>query len=134
VDYRPEADVVGDYMQYAFPSQESIWCSHVLEHQRNPGLFLDKIFEELQENGLLAITVPPARSRLAGGHVTIWNLTVLLYQLVLAGFDCSEAVVLEYGYNISCVLRKKSRPVLQGLVFDKGDEKIINRFFPQEVQ
>src|SRR6056297_1440224 len=61
IDLRQGADIVADYMDYNMPPQESIWCSHTLEHTRNPGIFLDKIYAELQDEGLLGITVPPPR-------------------------------------------------------------------------
>lgn len=119
-----------DYLKYGFsPQVDGIWCCHVLEHQRNPGLFLDKIKRDLKPGGLLAITVPPAKHNLVGGHVTLWNEGVLLYQLILAGFDCSEAKVGVYGYNISVLVRNKDIE-LPKLKHDKGDIESLKDFFP----
>ena len=125
------SDLVGKYQDLIIEGTpfDAIFCSHVLEHQRNPGIFLDKIHSDLKEGGLLAITVPPARVELKGGHVTVWNRSTLLYQLILAGFDCREADVQIYKYNISVIVRK--RTVRLRLRQERGDLKIIQVFLPQ---
>ena len=106
------------------------WASHVLEHQANPNLFLKKIHSNLKENGILAITVPPLKHEIVGGHLTLWNAGLLLYQLVLAGFNCSDASILTYGYNISIIIRKRSISDFPELSFDKGDIKKLSNYFP----
>lgn len=108
---------------------ENIWCSHVLEHSRNPGLFLDAIYETLIEDGWLAITVPPWKDEIVGGHVTIWNAGILIYNLILSGFDCSKAKVKTHGNDVSLIMRKKSIE-LPELVDDSGDIDKISQFFP----
>lgn len=121
-----------DYMDYQVPEPvDLIWCCHVLEHQRNPGLFLDKIHADLREDGFLAITAPPSKPQLAGGHVTIWTEATLLYQLVLAGFDCRNARVWRYGYNISCLVRNRTVR-LEGLAMDGVDKDAILACLPKE--
>lgn len=130
IDIAPPADVVSDYMDWTPPEQfDAIWCCHVLEHQRNPGLFLEKVFADLKNGGVLAITVPPLKHQIVGGHVTLWNLGLLLYNLILAGFDCSEGRGARYGYNISVIVKKK-RAKLPLLKRDYGDIGAINKFFP----
>lgn len=125
------ADIVGRYENVYTSGQWAIWCCHCLEHVRNPGNFLDKIFDDLNEGGLLCVTVPPAGNYLAGGHVTIWNEYTLLYQLVLAGFDCSSAWVRRYDYNISVLVQKKTAD-LRDLVMDSPDKPKIQQFMPKE--
>lgn len=98
-----------DYLDPEMPLSErfdAIWCCHVLEHVRDPQAMLRKMFSDLEDGGLLALTVPPAQHAIVGGHFTLWNAGLLLYHLALAGFDCREARVKQYGYNISILLRK----------------------------
>lgn len=122
--------IQGNYLECHFDRPfDCIWACHVLEHQPNPNLFLAKIHDDLAENGVLAITIPPLKHGVVGGHVTLWNAGILLYQLILAGFDCSEAAVLSSGYNISVVVRKK-KAVLPQLTYDKGDIERLGPFFP----
>jgi len=124
-----KADFIGDYVSIGLSKYNAVWCSHCLEHQRNPGLFLDKIFADLENDGLLGITVPKAKEYLAGGHVTIWNETVLLYQLILSEFDCRKAEVIKHGYDISVIVKKK-RIELKSLHFDRRDKPIIQDYMP----
>lgn len=109
LDLHESADYVGDFMTYEFDRKfDVIWCSHVLEHQRNVGAFLDKIFDQLNDGGILAISVPVhPRERMISGHVTNWNAGLLIYNLVLAGFDCSEASFLQ-DYDLSLLVRKRA--------------------------
>ena len=132
LDLKPEADIIGDYLSVEIPKMDCIWASHVLEHQRNPGLFLDKVFKDLRPGGLLAITVPPRKDEIVGGHVTLWNAGLLLYNLVLAGFDCSRASLYVQEYDIS-VLVKKKEASLPTLKRDSGDIEKLANFFPFEV-
>lgn len=123
--------IFGDYYTYDFNKQfDAIWASHVLEHQPNPNLFLKKIHKDLKENGVLAITVPPLKHEIVGGHVSLWNAGLLLYQLVLAGFNCREVSIKSYSYNISVVLRKKSIENYPELSYDSGDILKLKEYFP----
>ncbi|SFB59619.1 Methyltransferase domain-containing protein [Rhizobium sp. NFR07] len=106
-----------------------VWCSHVLEHQTNPNLFLRKCLAHTAERGWLAITVPPLKHQIVGGHVTLWNAGLLLYQLVHAGNNCSDALVMNYDYNIS-VLVQKNPIILPTLDWDAGDINRLHDYFP----
>lgn len=129
----PPADIVGDFMHTDLKPVDCIWASHVLEHQRNVGLFLERCFFLLKEDGILAVTVPPAKHNIVGGHLTIWNAGLLLYNLILAGFDCKHASVKSYGYNISVIVRKKPcNP--KGLIMDFGDIEALSEYFPFPVK
>jgi len=131
VDYAKE----GDYLEYQLPKSayDGIWCSHVLEHIHDVGRFLQKAHSELKEGGVLAVTVPPAKHDVVGGHVSIWNEGLLLYRLILAGFDCSAAKVGSYGYNLSVIVRKRSIQ-LPELKHDCGDIELLSQYFPFEAK
>ena len=124
----PPADIVGDFMNH-HRNYDCIWCCHVLEHQRNPGQFLEKCFNNLYNNGILAITVPPRKDEIVGGHLSIWNAGLLLYNLILAGFDCRKASVKTYGYNVSVIVQKKKAKI-ESLEMDFGDIERLSEFFP----
>jgi ubiquinone/menaquinone biosynthesis C-methylase UbiE len=123
------ADIYGhwpsDGIVIATGYYDCVWCSHVLEHSGEPCDFLAEIWAVLVDGGILAITVPPFKQVIAG-HITAWNAGLLLYNLVLAGFDCSRAAVKTYGYNISAIVRK-------GKYQDRGTESTLTElahFFP----
>ncbi len=127
--------IITDFLKYDFKNRtfDAVWCSHVLEHQVNPNLFLKKIHSLLKENGIFAISVPPLKHNIVGGHVTLWNAGILLYHLVIAGFDCSEAIVKKYGYNISIIIQKKSIDVSDKIVYGGGDIRTIKPYLPSEI-
>jgi SAM-dependent methyltransferase len=123
-----------DFLKFITDTKyDCIWASHVLEHQADPGIFLSKCIELLNDDGVLAITVPPLKREIVGGHLTLWNAGLLLYQLVFAGLDCRDASICTYGYNVTVVVRKKLRPSIE-LTYDKGDIELLRRFFPDFVR
>ncbi len=134
IDIKCPADVSGDYLFVAAPGElyQAIWASHVVEHQRDVGAFLRKVFAELEEGGLFAVTVPPMRSKLVGGHLNQFTEAGLVYNLICAGFDCARARVGVYGYNISVLVRKQPFE-LPALCFDTVDIKTLSGFFPWPV-
>lgn len=122
---------------FDFPEEqeyECIWCSHTLEHQLNVNLFLTKMKRLLRQNGVLAITVPPLKHDVVGGHLSLWNAGTLMYNLVMAGFDCSKAAILQYGYNISIIVTKNEITLPDTLTYDRGDLELLADFFPPFVQ
>lgn len=141
----PPADYVGDYLgmpRSVRPLCDAIWASHVLEHQPDPGAFLRCCFADLRDDGVMAVTVPPPKHEIVGGHLSLWNAGLLLYHMVVAGFDCRNARVSgcyaggplgDVPYNISVIVRKVSAE-LPTLTFDSGDIERLAQFFPLPVQ
>lgn len=129
-----EADIVGDFMEIDFGTQhfDIVWCAHILEHQQNVGLFLKKAISLLNPYGWLAITVPPMKSRVVGGHLAQFNAGILLYNLILAGIDCSAAKVKTYDYNVSVIVQNHEAR-FPPLKMDKGDIETLAEFFPMAV-
>lgn len=143
ISMSPPADVIGDYASdLLVPGvpYDAIWASHVLEHQQNVGEFLRRCYRDLRDGGVLAITVPPPKPNIVGGHLSLWNQGLLLYHLILAGFDCRDARVsapyadVEGGqpYNLSVIVRKVPA-TLPPLLWDKGDIERLADFFPMPV-
>lgn len=130
------ADYIGDFM--AMPEDRTfcaVWAAHVLEHQPNVNAFLTKCWRMLRPGGVLCVTVPPMKPEIVGGHLTLWNAGLLLYNVILAGFDCRDAKVLRYGYNISLIVRRGDAPLeLPALRYDTGDIEALAPYFPGPVQ
>lgn len=128
------ADIAAEFTSYPFNEPfDLVWCSHVLEHQQNVQAFIVAAYRALKPGGILAITVPPSKPNIVGGHVSVWNTGLLLYNLILSGFNCREAMAKKYGYNISIVVRK-SFATLPPLRMDAGDIELIAHLFPACVQ
>ncbi len=126
----------GNYLDFQFPEKyDAVWCCHVLEHQPNVNAFLKKVLNDLKEDGVLALTVPPRKPKIVGGHLTMWNGGLLLYNLILAGFDCSEARLKQHEYNISVLVQKKPIDIESlYLRYDNGDIETLAEFFPFPVE
>lgn len=122
--------VEGDYNTIEFEQHDAIWCSHVLEHQLNVNTFLKKLNKDLKVGGWLAITVPPLKENIVGGHLTLWNAGLLVYNLVLAGFDCSDCKIKSIEYDVSVIVKKKEFE-LPSLKFDNGDIETLKPYMPE---
>lgn len=126
--------IVEDFNQWKTQDKfECVWASHILKHQPNPNQFLKNIYNILDVNGVLAITIPPMKVQSVGGHLTLWNLGMLFYNLILAGFDCRNACGRRYDYNVSLILRKTPFTMLE-IAYDSGDIELLAPFFPYEVR
>ena len=131
-------EYVGDFNELDFPEKYDVaWCSHVLDHQLNPNLFLRKLHSVVKEGGCIAIVVPPRKPFIVDGHVSLWNAGLLLYHLVLAGLDCSRDVwIRQYDCNIGIIVRKHSiLPEFfpSDLCMDTGDLQKLSKFFPNDL-
>jgi len=109
--YEKKAEFIGDFNKYKFKTQyDMIYCSHVIEHQRNQGIFLDKIYDLLIEDGDLVISGPkhPAE-RFVEGHISTTILPVFLQLLIYAGFDCKKGKMMSLGGIENSFIVKKSK-------------------------
>lgn len=109
---------------------DCIWASHVLEHQPNVGHFLQRLKLWTKPEGIMAISVPPAKFTLVGGHLSLWTPGLLVYNLVMNGIDCSDAKVLHYGYNITAIIRNRHIEPAD-LHYDTGDVNRLAAFMPE---
>jgi SAM-dependent methyltransferase len=130
-DYDEIEHIYMDFFDYE-PRQkfDCVWASHVLEHQGNPGLFINKCMQIVKDDGIIAITVPPMEQYVLGGHLTNWNAGILLYHLVFNGIDCRDCSIMSYGYNISVIVRNRKRPHVD-LTYDNGDIIKLLQYFPE---
>ncbi|MDF7826608.1 class I SAM-dependent methyltransferase [Pontiellaceae bacterium B12227] len=120
-DYQPEGQI------------DAIWLSHVLEHTLDVGQFLKKARSILSEKGWLFVMVPPFKHEVVGGHVTPgWNIGVLMYVLLVCGFDIKNGHFVKHGYSI-CAFVQKSSVELPVLCHDQGDIERTRDLWPLEV-
>ena len=134
VDFYDNNTYTGDYNSLEIKKvYDGIWCAHCLEHQLNVQSFLKKIKSNLKEGGWLAITVPPLKHQIVSGHLSLWNAGLLLYNLIIAGFNCEDAKVKTYDYNISIVVKNKSFESPQ-LNYNYGDLVTLYDYFPKQLE
>lgn len=134
LDKHWDADIQGDFLDGYTGEWDFVWASHVLEHSHSPIEFLRQCWNNCTMGGFLAVTVPPLKHQIVGGHVTLWNEGLLLYNAVLAGWDCLHAMVYAEGYDISLVVQKSNNDhlmlTLERLADDHGDIERLAPYFP----
>jgi len=132
-----------NFLNYTFPCKfDAVLASHVLEHVQNTGLFLNKVYDVLNDDGIFFCIVPPHKTEIVGGHITIgWNIGILMYNLILSGFNVKEGRFKKQGYNIAAFVKKrKNKKLPEDLIFDAGDiEKLADywsdkKYFKQNIE
>ena len=96
--YSDTAEYKVDLIEHDFGKQfDVIFCSHVIEHQRNVGNFLDKIHDIMSDDAILIISAPkhPAETMIEG-HLNCFFTPYFTQHLIHAGFD------LKIGKYLSC--------------------------------
>ena len=99
--YSTTAEYKVDFIEHEFDRKfDVIFCSHVIEHQRNVGLFLDKIFDLLSDDGVLIISAPNhSVETLVEGHLNSFLFPLFLQHMIHAGFDCKNGKYLSLIEN-----------------------------------
>lgn len=126
--------IEGNFLEYSFEDQsfDAILASHALEHNLNVGMFLDRVYDILKEDGTFFCLVPPHKTSIVGGHVVIgWNIGVLMYDLIMCGFDVRNGRFKKLGYNIAAFVQKrKDKTLPSNLILDDGDIEKLKDYFP----
>lgn len=128
-------DYIGNFIDVEINKKfDFVFSSHVLEHQRNVGIFLEKKIHCCEPNGYICTIVPIRKPFITGGHCTLWNPGLLLYNFVLCGIDCSECYLEQRDYDICLVIKNKKFDIKShDLTFDRGDVDKLSQYFPFEL-
>lgn len=110
-----------------------VWASHILEHQRNPGSFLEKLVACCAERGHVCVTVPDPHRKLWGGHVSLWTPALLAYNVVLCGIDLSDAVFVRGTDEFSLIFSPRKIALPANLTYDMGDVDLLAPYLPSGI-
>ena len=128
--YSDKAEYKVDFISHNFDQKfDIVYCSHVIEHQRNVGNFLDKIFDVMSDDGLLLISAPkhPAE-RLIDGHLNCFYSTYFIQQLIHAGFD------LKNGKYLSCINIENAAIVSKAKNFELSEREESGHIWTEKHQ
>jgi len=99
------------FLEFEDESIDMVWSHHCLEHSFGLLFALWEWQRVLKPGGLLAVTVPPHKSKIVSGHFTTgWSIGQLLYVLGVMGFDVAEGDFVREGYNVRGLVRKPEQP------------------------
>jgi len=108
---------------------DAVVSSHFIEHMADTESFIRKYFSFLKDDGVFCLIWPPLKHTIVGGHVHVFNMGLMLYNLVRLGVDCRGVDMLRCGYSQAIVgrLRRFKIPVLKN---DEGDIETLAPYFP----
>ena len=142
VDLRPANIEHKHYEHHQDPYEEleldkqfdMVWCSHTLEHIPNVQNFLLKLRGWLKPEGFLCMAVPTDRQRRFHiSHLTLWTPAHLAYNLICAGWDCSDAIWYTEYLTIGLIIQKTDDLDLDWRTAMPDEQHFINQFMPIEV-
>ncbi len=110
-----------------------VFSSHVIEHVPNTGDFLTKFFSFLKPGGYFCLIWPPPKEQVVGGHVHVFNMGLMLYNLVRMGVDCREVKMYRSGYNLAIIGRYCTFE-LPDLTFNRYELEALAPYFPCPVE
>ena len=125
------------FEQHDFKDQkfDLIWCSHVLEHIPNVGMFLIKLRHLLKDGGHLFISVPTDRQqRLHIGHLTLWTPAHLVYNMICAGWDCRLAKWYTEYCTIGLTVQKTADISFEGRTGMPSEVFWVNEYAPRSMK
>lgn len=110
-----------------------VWASHVLEHQRNVGLFIERLVGHCSDSGYVCITLPDPHRNLWGGHLSLWSPGLLAYNVVLCGVDLSDAYFIRGTDEFTLFFKPTKIQLPTDLTFDSGDLIKLRQWLPQSL-
>jgi SAM-dependent methyltransferase len=129
-DVKIYRDIDVEKLPFMMEKFDAVWCAHVLEHTLNPGQALLSIRKKIRRNGILFLMGPPFKHSVVGGHLSVgWNLGILMYFLILCGFDVKNGSFIRHGYNLAAFVRRGELPSVR-LNNDAGDIELLSDYFP----
>ena len=118
--YCPSAEYQVDFLEYIFDQKfDVVFCSHVIEHQRNVGNFLDKIYDILSDEGVLILSAPKHDAdTMIEGHLNCFKTPYFIQHLLHAGFNLKD------GKYLSCGEIENAAIVSKDLNFNLEDREL----------
>ena len=125
--------IEADFMEYQDNRKfEAVISSHVIEHIPDTERFLRHFLSFIVPGGVYCLIWPPPKIQVVGGHVHLFYMGTMLYNLVRIGVNCKNVHMLRCGYSLGIIGRLETFEVPQ-LEHNKSDIKKLSPFFPMRV-
>jgi glycosyltransferase involved in cell wall biosynthesis len=99
-----------------------------MHRQRNLGTYLDRAYDLLSSKGVCIILCPAYSNNVGSGNTnSLWNAGYIIYNLIMAGFDCKNSKVSTFEGEIQLSASKTHRRAKSFSISDCFD------YFPFDV-
>ncbi len=128
--YKDFTYIKTDFINYE-PAEkyDLIFSSHTIEHNPNTDEFIKNFFKFGKDHGIFCLVWPPPKPQIVGGHVHVFNLGLMLYNIIRTGVDCSNVEMIKCGYNL-CLVGKFKFFELPELTFNRFEIDMLKQYFP----
>jgi len=115
---------------------DAVWSHHVIEHVSNPVLYLIKLRRLLNPTGQLWITVPQIDSVISSGHINSYTMSMLIYHLAIAGFNCKSGKFIKQRSHLRAMVSPSA--LYSPMSFEDADLTLVGLsekdLFPDEIK
>lgn len=127
---RPISYIEADFLRWQTPRRyDAVYSSHTIEHAPDTERFLTTFFEALVPGGAFCLIWPPPKPAIVSGHVHVFNVGLMLYNLVRLGVNCRNVEMVRCGYCLA-VMGRYERFAVPALTHNEGDLDLLAPFFP----
>ena len=106
-----------------------IFSSHTIEHNPNTEEFLKNFFKFGKPGGLFCLVWPPPKPQIVGGHVHIFNLGIMMYNIIRTGVNCKNVKMIKVGYNL-VIVGEYDFFDLPTLTYNRHEIEMLKDYFP----
>jgi SAM-dependent methyltransferase len=130
VDGRPITYIEADFLRWrASRRYDAVYSSHTIEHAPDTERFLTGFFGTLAPGGAFCLIWPPPKPAVVSGHVHVFNMGLMLYNLVRLGVNCRSVEMVRCGYCLA-IMGRYERFQVPLLTHNEGDLERLASFFP----
>jgi len=84
--------------------------------------------ECVEPGGVFCLIWPPPKAAIVSGHVHVFNLGLMLYNLVRLGVDCRRTEMVRCGYCLA-IMGRYRRFEIPALTHNEGDLDVLGPYF-----
>lgn len=126
--------IKSDITHFSWEHQfDLVVSSHVIEHVADTGEFINRMFSHLKVGGVFCLIWPPPKKQVVGGHLHVFNMGLMLYNLVRSKVDCSDVRMYRCGYNLAIMGRYNPIKDLT-LSYNRYELELLGDYFPCPVK
>lgn len=122
--------IEADFMEHTSDQKfDAVVASHIIEHIPDTERFLRQFLSFVSPGGTYCIVWPQPKTAIVGGHVHLFIVGLMLYNLVRIGVDCRDVQILRCNYSLG-IIGKHNTFEVPPLTHGAGDIEKLSWWFP----